>query len=209
MAYDWGGGQGPQYSINRAKGYLWKEMNPDAYAGAGGGNGGGGNGGGFPRPDVWGDNPPDPFRSQQHKQSLSNYMDWVKWKRQSMKNLITQYRENLPKQIGAYKDASYAALPEQGKELWGEMHTNLQQRGLDDSGSFLGGAQQEHNNWMTEQRSGIEDTAQAMKQQGQQALLGALGQPNYAQNYGNWANFDKQLNDYWFNQWQNRGGRKK
>ena len=135
-------------------------------------------------------------QSQARENAKVSYVDWVKWKRKELNNLLSRYRTEFPKQIKAYKQSAYGAMPEAEKDMWGGMYSNLNQRGLSDSTSFVGGARKDLEAWKTSEKSRIEDTAQGMKTGAQQAILAALGRPDYAGLYKGWVNQDQSTMEY-------------
>ena len=165
-------------------------------------NGGGAGTGYSPGVSVVVPNAPEAKKSAGRIEAKNTYLDWVKWKRQELQNLITKYKTEFPKQINAYEAKALGALPESKKNMWGEMYTNLNQRGLSDSSSFIGGARKDLESWESAQKADIISTKQGMEAQAQQAILSALGQPNYADLYKNWVVADDQQNAYDFRQWQ-------
>jgi hypothetical protein len=128
--------------------------------------------------------------------SLNDYMDYTGWKRQELQNLMKAYRTQFPKQMAAYQQAAMGELGTRSPQVWGQMHTNLQQRGLDDSTNFVAGARQDFDNWRLNEKQSIFDTKSNIQNQAQQALLAAVGRPDFAGVYQGWNTLTQQLNDY-------------
>lgn len=137
--------------------------------------------------------PPEASPSAGRKKALNKYLNHVQWKRRELGRLIAKYRTEFPKQIRAYSESAYGALPKAEKSMWGNMYANLDQRGLADSSSFRGGAKVDLENWLASEKSAIEDTKHGMEAGAQQSILQALGQPNYGALYQNWVVADDQM----------------
>ena len=164
------------------------ETRPVDSAGDGGNGGNGGNGGTHIDPSQT-------YIPTAQKGALRNYADWVKWKRKELENLISRYRVEYPKQIQAFKTSAEGALPEQSKDMWGKMYQNLNQRGLDNSSSFLAGAKQDHEGWLSGEKANIASTAQGMETAAQSSILAALGKPDYNSLYQGWNDYTQKLNN--------------
>lgn len=143
---------------------------------------------------LWGY--PQAYVPVEQKDALRDYLEYTAWKRQQLQHLMGLYRKQFPKQIDAYRKAALGELNMRAPELWGQMHTNLQKRGLDESQNFVAGAKQEHAKWRLGERQAIEETANNMKAQAQQMMLAAVGQPNFGGVYQGWTNLGQQLNQY-------------
>lgn len=124
------------------------------------------------------------------------YSDYIAWQREQAESTIAAYRAALKSQANAYETRSLAALPKMRKNMWEQMYKNLDQRGLRDSTSFMGGAKTDLEDWNTQQKSDIYETKQSIEATGQQAILAGLGKPDYASLYQNWQNTDQQGADY-------------
>lgn len=128
--------------------------------------------------------------------SLNDYMDYAAWKREELKHMMTQYRKQFPKQIAAYQQAAMGSLNTQAPQVWGQINTNLQKRGLEDSPNFVAGARQDFSNWKLNEKQSIFETKNNIEKQAQQALLAAIGQPNFGGVYQGWNTLTQQLNNY-------------
>lgn len=144
---------------------------------------------------------PVPVASAGRKKALKNYLAYTKWKRKQLRALIQRYRGSFPEQIEAYKTSALGALPEAQKNMWSNMYSNLHQRGLSDSASFIGGAKGDLERWTSGEKSKIADTAQGMEASAQSAILSAIGQPDYSALYSNWVTADNQMASYTFREW--------
>lgn len=176
----------------------WEQTGPTTGSGPAGSppaSGGGqySAGGGTYNPDNYKDKA---FIPPEKRQATADYLAYVKWKRQELGNLMKTYRTEFPKQIEAFQVAARGDLERKAPEMWGQRHVNLQQRGLEDSPNFLAGAKQEQENWYTGEQQGIKDTAFDMKRKGQDAMLAAVGKPDYAANYANWSKYGQQMNEF-------------
>ncbi len=152
---------------------------------------------------------PETGASPGRTEAKNTYLEWVDWKRRELSNLINKYKTEYPKQISAFETAALGALPEKEKDMWSEMYSSLDQRGLSDSGSFLGGAKSDLAQWKAGEESYIEDTKQGMEATAQQAILSALGQPDYGSIYGSWIDIDNQIaayNQREYDKWLQEGG---
>lgn len=145
---------------------------------------------------AWPETTPPPGKSMSTANAETNYIDYVKWKRQELENLIARYRAAYPQQIKAYRDAATAGLDHAKKDMWGGIYKNLDQRGLSDSASFLGGGKSDLEQWYTGEKNKIADTAQGMETGAQSAILQAIGKPDYAGAYNAWTDIDQRNMEY-------------